>query len=70
MKAFLLFCLFVALNCDIMEIIMCFASKPVIMDTIKQIIEAVKEKDLMKIVSIVMSHFMEFKEIIEECIKK
>ena len=70
MKAFLVLCLIVALNCDVMSILMCLAANPKIMEGFTELINIIKEKETAKLFPWILKYGAEFASAIKQCLGK
>ncbi len=70
MKAFLVFCLFASISCiNIINTGICLVGNEKVRTIAKEVISSIKEKDLRKILSIIISNFSELKGILSKCLK-
>ena len=64
MKAILLLCLIVALNCNLMDTGFCLIRNDKIKSLVSQVIDTIKNKNFSKLIQIALSNFKEVKSIV------
>ena len=70
MKAILVLCLLASISCfNIINAGICLVGNEKVRYIAKEVISSIKEKDLGKILSIIISNFSELKDIISNCLK-
>ena len=70
MKAFLVLCLLASISCiNIIDAGKCLAGNEKVITIAKEVISSIKEKDLRKSFSIIISNFSELKDIVLKCLK-
>ena len=68
MKAILLLCLIVALNCNLMDTAFCLIRNDKIKSLASQVIETIKNKNFSKLIEIALNNFNEVKSIVKNCL--
>lgn len=68
MKAILLLCLIVALNCNLMDTAFCLIRNDKIKSLVSQVIDTIKNKNFSKLIQIALSNFNEVKSIVKNCL--
>ena len=68
MKAILVLCLLVTLNCNLIDTALCIYKNEKVRYVVGEAISAFKSKDWIKIVSLVLQNFEEVKSIVMNCL--
>ena len=67
MKALLILCLIVSLNCNILDIGMWLFSNEKLRNVVGDVIKSIKEKNFVNILSLFLTNFNEVKSIVVNC---